>query len=64
MESVRRSLVHCHAAPLPCIASRGWIRSTDEYSIKKCISVINTMEELIGKEKGETFDVFKDAYNM
>jgi hypothetical protein len=33
----------------------------DEYSIKKCISVINTMVELTREEKAEAFDVFKDA---
>jgi hypothetical protein len=36
----------------------------DEYSIKKCISVINTMVELTDEEKAEAFDVFKDAQNL
>jgi hypothetical protein len=36
----------------------------DEYSIKNCISVINTMAGLItDEERAEALDVFKDAQN-
>jgi hypothetical protein len=35
----------------------------DDFSIKNCISYVNTIEELSGEEKAEAFDVFKDAQN-
>ena len=34
-----------------------------DYSIKSCISLVNTTEELSSEEKVEVFDVFKDAQN-
>ncbi|KAL6890595.1 hypothetical protein ACP4OV_008850 [Aristida adscensionis] len=34
--------------------------SVDDFSIKKCISVLNTMEELTSEEKAHAYDVFKD----
>ncbi|WVZ91354.1 hypothetical protein U9M48_037541 [Paspalum notatum var. saurae] len=35
----------------------------DDFSIKKCISLVNTIEELSGEEKADAFDIFKDAQN-
>lgn len=35
----------------------------DDFSIKNCLSLVNTIEELSGEEKAEAFDVFKDAQN-
>ncbi len=39
------------------------VAEADDFSIKKCISLVNTMEELSGEEKAEAFDIFKDAQN-
>ncbi|TVU44757.1 hypothetical protein EJB05_04213 [Eragrostis curvula] len=36
---------------------------SDDFSIKMCISVLTTMEELSSEEKVEAFEVFKDAQN-
>jgi hypothetical protein len=36
---------------------------SNDFSIKKCISVLNTMGELSSEEKVESFEVFKDAQN-
>ncbi|KAL6637973.1 hypothetical protein ACP70R_025545 [Stipagrostis hirtigluma subsp. patula] len=35
----------------------------NDYSIKTCIDVLNTMEELSSEEKAESFDLFKDEQN-
>ncbi|KAJ1259221.1 hypothetical protein BS78_10G137700 [Paspalum vaginatum] len=35
----------------------------DDFSIKKCISVVNTIEEFSAEEKAEAFDILKDAQN-
>ncbi|WVZ54000.1 hypothetical protein U9M48_004875, partial [Paspalum notatum var. saurae] len=35
----------------------------DDFSIEKCIGVVNTIEELCSEEKAEAFDVLKDAQN-
>ena len=40
------------------------VAEADDFSIKKCISLVNTMEELSGEEKAEAFDIFKDAQNQ
>jgi len=34
-----------------------------DYSIKNCISIVNSIEELSSEKKAEAFDVFKDAQN-
>jgi hypothetical protein len=36
---------------------------SNDFSIKRCISVLNTMGELSSEEKVESFEVFKDAQN-
>ena len=40
------------------------VAEADDFSIKKCISLVNTIEELSGEEKAEAFDIFKDAQNQ
>ncbi|KAJ1295110.1 hypothetical protein BS78_01G198700 [Paspalum vaginatum] len=35
----------------------------DDFSIKKCISLVNTIGELSNEEKADAFDIFKDAQN-
>jgi len=35
----------------------------DDFSINKCISILNTMEGLSGEQKAEAFDIFKDVQN-
>ncbi|XP_062201039.1 uncharacterized protein LOC133903625 [Phragmites australis] len=35
----------------------------DDFSIKACIAIVNTMQELLPDEKADAFDVFKDAQN-
>ncbi|CAN6291972.1 unnamed protein product [Urochloa humidicola] len=39
------------------------VAEADDFSIKNCISHLNTIEELSGEERAEAFDVFKDAQN-
>lgn len=39
------------------------VAEADDFSIKNCISHLNTIEELSGEEKAEAFDVFKDEQN-
>ena len=38
-------------------------RCVDDFSIRSCISVLNTMEDLSNEEKVKAFGVFKDAQN-
>lgn len=47
---VKTKLAECEVAEKAKVGS-----GEDEYSIKNCISVLNTMVELIGKEKTGSF---------
>ncbi|KAF0919035.1 hypothetical protein E2562_027664 [Oryza meyeriana var. granulata] len=38
-------------------------KQVDEFSIKKCISVLGTMKEPSPEENAQAFDVFEDAQN-
>lgn len=45
------------------VREREATKQVDEFSIKKCIDVLSTMNELSPEENAQAFSVFKDAQN-